>query len=273
LRVFGYGVAGNIRHLLGAQLAKLLPQVHLTLMMDEVAMSVVHDLVVTTMLDVAGFAKAQSMQCGRLSATLKCGDAAAGEADQRRPWEYSVYEVSADGTEGAGDVLPVVTMDDVLMAIRTIVCGDLARHAISECARATKKYHERNATGNVPPPGMQMRHWAGLVFAPESVALIVDTYFGVGNVRLTVDALICLTVLIEYLSAELLERSGNATRQHEMNVISPIHVSMAILTDREMIRLFPGMIRCGCHLSPSLQACNAVHFESNHTCYERWMTI
>eukprot|EP01033_Poteriospumella_lacustris_P008986 gene8986-6454_t len=261
LRVFGYGVVGNIRHLLGAQLAKVLLQIHLMLMLDEVAMSVLHDLVVTTMLDVAGFAKAQSMQCGRLSATLKCGDAAAGEADQRRPWEYSVYEVSAEGTEGMGDVLPVVTMDDVLVAIRTIVCGDLARHAISECAKAVTKYRERNTTGNVPPPGMEMRHWAGLVLAPESVALIVDTYFGVGDVRLTVEALICLAALTEYLSAELLELSGNVAMQHALNVISPIHVSMAILTDGEMTRLFPGMIRCGCHLSLSLQACNAVHCE------------
>eukprot|EP01033_Poteriospumella_lacustris_P013250 gene13250-9491_t len=264
LRVFGYGVAGNIRHLLGAQLAKVLPQVHSKLMLDEVAMSVVHDLVVTTMLDVAGFAKAHSMQCGRLSATLKCGDAAAGEADQYRSWEYSVYEVSADGTEGAGDVLPVVTMDDVLMAIRTIVCGDLARHAISECARATETYHERNIADKAAvPPGMEMRQWTGLDIAPESIALIVDTYFGVGNVRLTVEALICLATLTDYLSGELLELSGNATKDSGRNVISPHHLSLAILYDGELLRLCPGMIRYGGHLSPLTAGFNAVNATPN----------
>eukprot|EP01033_Poteriospumella_lacustris_P016766 gene16766-11996_t len=264
LRVFGYGVVGNIRHLLGAQLATVLLKVHPTLMLDEVAMSAVHDLVVTTMLDVAGFAKAQSMQCGRLSATLKCGDAAAGEADQRRSWEYSVYEVSADGTESVGDVLPVVTMDDVLMAIRTIVSGDLARHAISECAKAIAKYRERNATNyGAIPPGMEMRQWTGLVFAPESIALIVDTYFGVGDVRLTMEALICLATLTEYLSAELLELSGNAAKDFGFNVISPYHLSLIILFDGELLRLYPGMIRYGCHLSSPTVGFNAVNATSN----------
>eukprot|EP01033_Poteriospumella_lacustris_P021917 gene21917-16371_t len=193
----------------------VLIQVHPLAMLDEVAMSVVHDLVVTTMLDVARVAKSQSTQRGHLRATVTCGHPAPAEASKLRPWEYSVYEVQQQA-EGGGDpdddaAVTVVTMDDVLAAMHTLLPTPLTEQILRECTRALSRYQQRKTTANVviPVPGMEIRHWIGLTFAPEVIALIVDTFFGVGDVCLTIEALISLTATAEYLAAKLLELSGN----------------------------------------------------------------
>lgn len=251
LRVFGYGVAGNIRHVLGPQIQMVLIQVHPWAMLEEVAMSVVHDLVVTTMLDVARCAKAQSTQRGHRRATVHCGHPAPAEASKLRPWEYSVYEVQpAEGEGGDPDddaaAVTVVTMDDVLAAMHTLLPTPLTEQILRECTRALSRYHqqrENTANGVIPVPGMEIRSWIGLTFAPELIALIVDTFFGVGDVCLTIEALISLTATAELLAAKLFELSGNVAKEeddHSDIIIAPHHLSMAILRENTLRALYPG---------------------------------
>lgn len=52
--------------------------------------------------------------------------------------------------------------------------------------------------------------------------------------RITADAAICMAGVLEYLTAEILELSGDACAQNNRARIIPRHISMAVRKDNEM---------------------------------------
>lgn len=52
--------------------------------------------------------------------------------------------------------------------------------------------------------------------------------------RIGVGASVYLTAVLEYLSAEVLQLAGNATRGNKKNRINPRHVQLAIRNDNEL---------------------------------------
>jgi len=55
--------------------------------------------------------------------------------------------------------------------------------------------------------------------------------------RISVGASVYLSAILEYLSAELLELSGNAAKENKRHSIKPRHLSLAIMQDEELEKL------------------------------------
>lgn len=64
-----------------------------------------------------------------------------------------------------------------------------------------------------------------------------------------------LAACLEYLTAEILDLSGNAARDHKRTRINPRHIFLAIQNDEELKRVFKGHIPQGGafpHIQPAL---------------------
>ena len=74
------------------------------------------------------------------------------------------------------------------------------------------------------------------------------------NIRVALDAPVCLAAVLEYLTAEILELAGNICLSKKKKLITPRHIVLALQDDDELRRLFKnsqigggGMIPCGIH--------------------------
>ncbi|NXG90968.1 H2A1 protein, partial [Stercorarius parasiticus] len=59
--------------------------------------------------------------------------------------------------------------------------------------------------------------------------------------RISPGAAIYLAAVLEYLSAEILELSGNAARENKKTRILPRHIQLAVRNDDELNKLFSGV--------------------------------
>lgn len=252
LQVYGYGAVGNIRHLLSGSLLKVLKQVHATTTIDEVALSVIHDQVVTVAIDLLHSARTYhveepvtyrrySMPISTVNASLASSGV---PTDGIVPWEFVFYDLCEDGEEKYANV---ITARDIVATIDLLIPGDLAKHAKSECMNAIRKLSVNRAAEEVFPiePIEKLRRACGLIVCPAAVTLIAQSSPGLRDVRLSLGACVSLATVVEYLSAELFELSGKAARDMESQTILPRHVNLAVQFDQELIRLFPGIVRNG----------------------------
>uniref|UniRef100_A0A8C8SAP5 Histone H2A n=1 Tax=Pelusios castaneus TaxID=367368 RepID=A0A8C8SAP5_9SAUR len=80
--------------------------------------------------------------------------------------------------------------------------------------------------------------------------------------RIGAGAPVYLAAVLEYLTAEILELSGNAARENKKSRIGPRHIQLAVRNDEELNKLFKGgssrpdwlifffilsLIHCLCH--------------------------
>ena len=106
-------------------------------------------------------------------------------------------------------------------AVHLLIPGDLGKHAISEGGKAFAKAYA-NGDGDV-----------SLFFNSQDISNYLSQKISIPNDdELSTPSYI--TAILEYLSGELLELSGNAARDSKVKIISPPHVMLAIRNDMEL---------------------------------------
>eukprot|EP00298_Acanthocystis_sp_HF-20_P002302 c12726_g1_i1.p1 GENE.c12726_g1_i1~~c12726_g1_i1.p1 ORF type:complete len:217 (+),score=52.92 c12726_g1_i1:24-653(+) len=116
---------------------------------------------------------------------------------------------------------------EIQTAVRLILPGELAKHAVSEGTKAVTKFSCSGGKGN-------KSRRAGLQFPVGSVKrLLKNKWAAVGA-----GAPVYLAAVLEYISAEVLELAGNAARDNKKRIISCRHINLAIQNDEELRNLF-----------------------------------
>ena len=115
---------------------------------------------------------------------------------------------------------------DIQTSTRLVLQGALAKHAVSEATKAIYKYASAGR-------GPTLAKKAGLVFPPARANRFLKEY----KVNLGEGAKIYLAGVLEYIVAEILEVSGNATRANKRRTIFPTDLMLAIAYDEELSKL------------------------------------
>ena len=123
-----------------------------------------------------------------------------------------------------------ISSREIQTAVR-IVFGktELTKHAVSEGTKAVTKYMSAYNINKSKKTTKTSK--AGLIFSIPRVENIIRDNF---NGRVSETAAIYLTAILEYISSELLELSGNAARDNKKIIIQPKHLMMAIENDIEL---------------------------------------
>jgi histone H2A len=121
-----------------------------------------------------------------------------------------------------------VTAREIQSAVRLILPGELAKHAVSEGTRSLVKYNERAISKE--KRSRQFR--AGLQFSVSRVETIL-TNNGISD-RKSASAAVFLAAVVEYLTAEILELSGNIARDSKRVRINTRHITLAVRNDDEL---------------------------------------
>lgn len=142
--------------------------------------------------------------------------------------------------------LNIKTLTPLLIykATNIIINGELAKHAKSEIKKNIEKYNKFNNENSITKTSKAAK--AELIFQPSRIRKIVEHFW---DKRISDDAIVGLTSVIEYICAELLELSGNNARDLNKKTITVKHLYQVInYNDEELIYLtkkinfvFPGM--------------------------------
>jgi len=117
-----------------------------------------------------------------------------------------------------------VTARDVQTAVRSLLPGELSKHAVSEGVKAVTKF-------KVTTKG-KLSARAGLQFPVARTATLMRE--NVCLDRLGASAAVYLAAVLEYLSAEMLELAGNAARDKKKHRITVRHLYLAVESDEEL---------------------------------------
>ena len=120
-----------------------------------------------------------------------------------------------------------MTSREIQTAVRLVLPGELAKHAVSEGTKAVTKFSACETGGNQSTR-------AGLVFPVGRVKRLLKDRT---KMRIGAGAPIYLAAVLEYLTAEVLELGGNAARDNKRVRIIPRHILLAIQNDEELNKL------------------------------------
>lgn len=147
-----------------------------------------------------------------------------------------------------------ISSREVQTAVRLALPGEIAKHAVSEGAKAITKYTATQPPKKTPVPGEKKAKRAGdnhshaarsgLQFPPTRVRNSLKGLVGPGY-RSSIGGGVYLAAVLEYLTAEILELAGNATRDNKRTRINTRHIKLAILGDEELATLSQGVILSG----------------------------
>ena len=140
---------------------------------------------------------------------------------------------------------------EIQIAVPLLLPGELARHAVSEGAKAVAKFistksevggsygHDDEVIDDLDTLSAK----AGLQFPVRRIGHLLVK--GELATRVSACAPVYLASVLEYLSAEILELAGNVVRDNKKNRIVPRHIIMAVRNNEELDKLFGGVIIAG----------------------------
>lgn len=154
---------------------------------------------------------------------------------------------------------------DVEFAVRQVVQGELAKHAISEGTKSLQKYTSaRPATKETKSPRSSPRSGGGKGKGKTtgtrkkgaSRSVRAGVKFPVGRIhsklkgrnrcqRASLGAAVFLAAVLEYLTAEILELSLNGTIEAQRKRVTPRFIALSVRNDEELNKLLPGDIAQG----------------------------
>lgn len=134
-----------------------------------------------------------------------------------------------------------ISAREVQSAVRLVLPGELAKHAVTEGTKAVTRYNSSEGGARGRPVSRGAR--AGLQFPVTRVETVMMELATVR--RKGAGAAVYLAAVLEYLCAEILELGGNAARDAKKIRITPRHLKLAILNDEELSELFRGVIMSG----------------------------
>jgi len=127
-----------------------------------------------------------------------------------------------------------ISSREVQTAVRLVLPGELAKHAVSEGTKAVTKFTSSLGTGN-SGKAITASFRAGLQFPVGRIRGMMKKKCGA--YRIGKGAPVYLAAVLEYLCAEILELSGNASRDNKKARIVPRHLQLAIRNDEELNKL------------------------------------
>lgn len=276
--VLGFGCC-RLRFLWSDMVRSVLKQVHPYSEIDHVAMSVMNDIMTHTLVmlveSAAGFAEqSEPAEFRSLNIALPCSRDS--ERDAEAGLNMPLQSVLGHGATAApaplqlmipvvpdsrtGDYLDKfagdpnvseqattqqpITHDCVKRAINACFDRELVRHAVSESVKNNSKFckaklaegqgclESTNFYEAIAPA-------SSILFSPAIAALVARKFT---KTPLSVDGAISLSGAVEYMSAEILELSGNSARNSKSSVINQCHVAKAVVDDEELDVTYRGCI-------------------------------
>jgi histone H2B len=136
-----------------------------------------------------------------------------------------------------------VTGREIQAAVKIVLPGELAKHADSEGSKAIAKFNA-SVSGSTKSPkksGAKSKSTsnaarAGLTFSPSRVRKLLGAQVSVG--RIGVGAPIYLAAVVEYLTAEIFELSGNTSRDHKRVRVNNRDIMLSVSHDDEFAQLY-----------------------------------
>jgi len=127
-----------------------------------------------------------------------------------------------------------ISSREIQTAVRLILPGELAKHAVSEGTKAVTKFISSKGSEGRGHRATSKSSRAGLQFPVGRI----QTYLkNKSKLKVGQGAPVYLAAVLEYLAAEVLELSGNAARDNKRTRIIPRHLLLAIANDEELVRL------------------------------------
>eukprot|EP00029_Vermamoeba_vermiformis_P005157 TRINITY_DN1715_c0_g1_i1.p1 TRINITY_DN1715_c0_g1~~TRINITY_DN1715_c0_g1_i1.p1 ORF type:complete len:562 (+),score=104.25 TRINITY_DN1715_c0_g1_i1:170-1687(+) len=124
-----------------------------------------------------------------------------------------------------------LTAREIQTAVRLALPGELAKHAVSEGTKSVTKYNgSEKSKKEITRSGR-----AGLQFPVGRVHRCIKEG---SQFRIGATAAVYLAAVLEYLTAEVMELAGNATRDSKHVRVIPRHIFLAIHNDEELSKLF-----------------------------------
>lgn len=118
-----------------------------------------------------------------------------------------------------------ITSRDIQTAVRFVLPGELAKHAVSEGSKAVTKSAKSDKKGS-------RTEIAGLQFPVGRVQRHMKKNGAIK--RVAPSSSIYLAAVMEYIAAEVLELAGNAARDLKKKRVAPRHVLLAVRGDEEL---------------------------------------
>lgn len=124
-----------------------------------------------------------------------------------------------------------LTIDDKVMqtVVKLMIPGELAKHGLSEGNKAVTAFKEIGKGGSKA---------AGLQFPVGRIHRLIKEK---SKSRVTKLCAVFSAAVLEYLSAEILELAGNASKDLKVKRMTPRHILFAIRGDEELDNLTSGI--------------------------------